>query len=87
MVTFLPGARLLVFRDSEKAGTWQEFVAEFDSPELQTLRPELVTVNLDVLPFHFHSFSIRRSIAGRFEYRRRNPASFCWKPPRSPACA
>ena len=44
--TVAPGARLLVFsdgafeifRDSEKAGTWQEFVAEFASPELQTLR-------------------------------------------------
>lgn len=43
-----PGARLLVFsdgafeifRDSEKAGTWQEFVAEFASPEVQTLRPQ-----------------------------------------------
>ena len=34
-----------------------------------------------------HNWAIRRSIAERFEYRRRNPVIFCWKAPVSPACA
>jgi phosphoserine phosphatase RsbU/P len=41
------GSRLLVFSDgvfeifqgSDRAGTWQEFVAEFKHPDVQTLRP------------------------------------------------
>lgn len=55
--------------------------------ELANRCAELVTVDLDGLLFHCYNFSIRRSIPGRFEYRRRNPASFWPNTPRSPACS
>jgi sigma-B regulation protein RsbU (phosphoserine phosphatase) len=43
-----PGSRLLIFsdgafeifQDGDRVGTWQEFIAEFQSPEVQRLRPE-----------------------------------------------